>query len=169
MRMGIAGKLWSAELAESEFAHPVTVIPPANDMAVREKRMGWQAGFTFNELLVAMNIIAVAVLGYSLSSGDGIRRQATSGNQTAAINLAQDKLEELQARTNLTEADLCPSGGDRGIAAKGSGAGIFDRCWKVAPSPLGTHLKQLEVTVAWRDHADQQVSLTTLIFTGDWP
>ena len=136
-------------------------------MASRIKKVRLQAGFTFNELLVAMNIIAVAVLGYSLSSGDGIRRQTISGNQTAAINLAQDKLEELQARRNLTDGDLCPSGGDRGISAKGGGVGIFDRCWKIAPSPLGTYLKQLDVTVAWRDHADHQVSLSTLIFTGD--
>lgn len=138
-------------------------------MAVGKKTMHRQAGFTFNELLVAISIIAVAVLGYSLSSGDGIRRQTISGNQTAAIHLAQDKLEELQARPNLTDADLCPSGGDRGISANGSGAGIFDRCWKIAASPLGAHLRRLDVTVAWRDHADHQVSLTTLIFTGDWP
>ena len=136
-------------------------------MAARKRSFGWQAGFTFNELLVAMNIVAVAVLGYSLSSGDVIRRQTISGNSTAAINLAQDKLEELQARRNLTDGDLCPSGGDNGIAAKGSGAGIFDRCWKIAASPLGTNLKQLDVTVAWRDHADHQVRLSTLIFTGD--
>lgn len=136
-------------------------------MALRENRMGWQGGFTFNELLVAMNIVAVAVLGYALSSGDMIRRQTISGNQTAAINLAQDKLEELHARPNLTDGDVCPSGGDHGISANGSGAGIFDRCWKIAASPLGTNLKQLDVTVVWRDHADHQVNLSTLIFTGD--
>ena len=123
--------------------------------------------FSFNELLVAMNIVAVVVLGYSLSSGDAIRRQTVSANQTAAIHLAQDKLEELQARANLSDQDLCPSGGDRGVSANGSGAGIFDRCWKIAASPLGTHLKQLDVTVAWRDHSDHQVSLSTLIFTGE--
>ena len=136
-------------------------------MAVHKKNLDWQAGFSFNELLVAMNIVAVAVLGYSLSSGDVIRRQLTSDNSTVAINLAQDKIEELQARSKLTDGDLCPSGGDRGIAAKGSGSGIFDRCWKIAGSPLGSNLKQLDVTVAWRDHADHQVSLSTLVFTGD--
>jgi Tfp pilus assembly protein PilV len=136
-------------------------------MAVHKNNVDWQAGFSFNELLVAMNIVAVAVLGYSLSSGDVIRRQLTSDNSTVAINLAQDKIEELHARSILTDGDLCPSGGDRGIAAKGSGPGIFDRCWKIAGSPLGSNLKQLDVTVAWRDHADHQVSLSTLVFTGD--
>jgi hypothetical protein len=156
-----------AKLAESEFVRPTTAVWIVNDLAIGRKKIGSQAGFSFNELLVAMNIVAVAVLGYSLSSGDVIRRQLTSDNSTVAINLAQDKLEELQARSILTDGDLCPSGGDRGIAAKGSGAGIFDRCWKIAASPLGTDLKQLDVTVAWRDHADHQVSLSTLIFTGD--
>lgn len=136
-------------------------------MPVATQSARLQGGFTFNELLVAMNIVAVAVLGYALSSGDVIRRQTISSNQTAAINLAQDKLEELQARTNLTDGDLCPNGGDRGISAKGSGAGIFDRCWKIAASPLGTNLKQLHVTVVWRDHADHQVNLSTLIFNDD--
>ena len=136
-------------------------------MVVYKNSVEWQAGFSFNELLVAMNIVAVAVLGYALSSGDVIRRQLTSDNSTVAINLAQDKIEELQARSILTDGDLCPSGGDRGIAAKGSGPGIFDRCWKIAGSPLGSNLKQLDVTVAWRDHADHQVSLSTLVFTGD--
>jgi Tfp pilus assembly protein PilV len=130
-------------------------------------KAGSRTGLTFNEVLVAMNIVAVAVLGYSLSSGDMIRRQTISGNQTAAINLAQDKLEELQARTGLTDADLCPSGGDRGIAAKGSGAGIFNRCWKITASPLGSKLKRIDVTVSWQDHATHQVSLSSLIYTGD--
>lgn len=136
-------------------------------MAIGRKKDKQQAGFTFNELLVAMNIVAVAVLGYSLSSGEVIRRQTVGDNSTVAIHLAQDKIEELQARKNSPDGDLCPSGGDRGIAAKGSGAGIFDRCWKIAVSPLGTNLKQLDVTVSWRDHAEHQVSLSTLIFTGD--
>ncbi len=130
-------------------------------------KIAWQGGFSFNELLVAINIVALAVLGYSLSSGDVLRRQTISSNQTVAINLAQDKLEELQARGNLTDENLCPNGGDPGIDAKGSGSGIFNRCWKIAGSPLGTDLKQLDVTVAWRDHAHHQVSLSTLVFTGE--
>jgi prepilin-type N-terminal cleavage/methylation domain-containing protein len=128
---------------------------------------GRQSGFTFNELLVAMTIVSVAVLGYSLSSGDGIRRQVTSGNQTAAINLAQDKLEELQAGKNLPDVDFCPNGGEQGISAQGVGPGIFARCWKVTTSPLGTKLKQIDVMVAWQDHADHHVKLSSLRYMGD--
>jgi prepilin-type N-terminal cleavage/methylation domain-containing protein len=136
-------------------------------MAVHKKNVGWQAGFTLNELLVAMNIVAVAVLGYSLSSGDVIRRQTINGNSTAAIHLAQDKIEELQARKILTDGDLCPSGGDQGLAANGGTPGIFDRCWRITQSPLGTNLKQIGVTVSWRDHEAHQVTLSTLRFAGE--
>ena len=59
---------------------------------------GREDGFTFNEILAAMSIMVVAVLGYSLSSVGLIQRQTTSSNSTVAIHLAQDKLEELQAR-----------------------------------------------------------------------
>ena len=61
---------------------------------------GRQAGFTFNEVLVAMNVIMVAVLGYSLSSVSVIRDQATNDNFTIAIHLAQDKVEQLKTQSN---------------------------------------------------------------------
>jgi type II secretory pathway pseudopilin PulG len=126
-----------------------------------------QAGFTFNELLVAMNIVAVAVLGYSLSSIEIIRRQTISDNSTVAIHLAQDKIEEMHAQNHPADINLCPNGGDRGMSAKSGVPGIFDRCWSVASSPLGANLKQIDVKVSWRDHEMHEVSLSTLIFTGE--
>jgi len=126
-----------------------------------------QAGFTFNELLVAMNIVAVAVLGYSLSSFDVLRRQTASDHSTVAIHLAQDKIEELLARKDLPDGDLCPSGGDHGISPMGKSPGIFDRCWRVTTSALGSDLKQLEVTVSWRDHSAHQATLSSLRYSGE--
>jgi len=136
-------------------------------MARKEKNSHWPAGFTFNELLVAMNLVVVAVLAFSLSSIEVLRRQTVSGNSTVAIHLAQDKLEELQARKNLADGDLCPSGGDRGISAKIGIPGNFDRCWRIASSVLGTELKQIDVTVSWRDPVANQVTLSTLIYIGE--
>jgi hypothetical protein len=124
-------------------------------------------GSTFNELLVSMNIIVVAVLGYSLSSISVFRQQTISDNSTIAIHLAQDKIEALQALNLFPDIDLCPSGGDRGISAKSGVAGIFDRCWKIAQSPLDDRLKQIDVTVSWRDHQDHRVALSTLVFIGN--
>jgi Tfp pilus assembly protein PilV len=60
-----------------------------------------QTGFTFNEVLVAVNVIVIAVLGYSLNTVGVIRGNLTNDNTTVAINLAQDKMEQLKAQKNL--------------------------------------------------------------------
>src|SRR5262245_13261247 len=123
-----------------------------------------QSGFTFNELLVSMGIVVYAVMAYSLGSINVIQQQTASSNSTVAMHLAQDKMEELQGRRALTDVDVCPAAGDHGISANGSAPGIFDRCWKIYPSTYGTSLKQIEVTVSWRDRETHQVTFSTLAF-----
>jgi Tfp pilus assembly protein PilV len=66
-------------------------------------------GFTFNEVLVAINVIVIAILGYSLSTVGVIRGNLTNDNTTAAINMAQDKMEQLKAQKNLVNDDRCPA------------------------------------------------------------
>jgi len=123
-----------------------------------------QAGFTFNEVLVAMNVIMIAVLGHSLSSVSVIRDQATNDNFTVAIHLAQDKIEELKTQANPTNENRCPESGERGISAVGASGGIFDRCWRTSDSSLGSSLKQIDVRVSWRDYQPREVTLSTVIF-----
>jgi hypothetical protein len=128
--------------------------------------VGWhQKGFTFNEVLVAINVIVIAILGYSLSTIGVIRGNLTNDNTTAAINLAQDKMEQLKAQKNLVNDDRCPRAGDRAITAIGTLNGIFDRCWRIVDSPLGPHLKQIDVTVSWRDRENREIIVTTLVYS----
>ena len=126
-------------------------------------RVGKESGFTFNEILVSMSIIVVAVMSYSLGSINLIRRQVVSDNSTVAIHLAQDKIEELQARRPLIDVNLCPTRGEQGVSAKSGVAGDFDRCWTIAASPLASDLKQIDVVLSWRDHERHEVKLTTLV------
>jgi Tfp pilus assembly protein PilV len=130
-------------------------------------RFRQDAGFTFNEILAAMSIVVLGVMGYSLSSVNVIQRQTVSDHSTVAIHLAQDKIEELQALRPPADIDVCPTAGDHGISAKTGVAGIYDRCWRVTPSPLGTSLKQIDVTVSWRDYEAREVTLSTLLFVGE--
>jgi prepilin-type N-terminal cleavage/methylation domain-containing protein len=127
-----------------------------------------QRGFTFNELMVAMNIIVVVIMGYSLSTIGVIHGQTVNDNFTVAIHLAQDKMEQLKAQTNLVNENRCPSAGDRGLSATGAAGGIFDRCWKVADSPLGSNLKQVDVTVSWRNYDNHEITVATLVFSGKY-
>ncbi|HET8562497.1 MAG TPA: prepilin-type N-terminal cleavage/methylation domain-containing protein [Candidatus Binatia bacterium] len=125
-----------------------------------------QEGFTLNEILVAMSLIVIGVLGYSLSTVGVIRGNHASDHITAAVNLAQDKLEQLRAQTPLPNANHCPSAGDRNISATATPGGIFHRCWTITSSPLGTKLKRIDVTVSWRDSQDRTLTISTLVFTG---
>lgn len=126
-----------------------------------------QDGFTFNEILAALSLAVVTVMGYSLNSLQLIQRQTASANATIAVHLAQDKLEEILARKNPAEVDLCSSGGEHGISAKPGAGGIFERCWRIAPSTLSPALKQIDVTVSWRDTESHDITFSTLVYTGE--
>ena len=128
-------------------------------------KLPYQKGFTFNEVLVAINVIAIAILGYSLSTVGVIRGNLTNDNITIAINLAQDKMEQLKGQKKLVNDDRCPSAGDRAITSTGTPNGVFDRCWRIVDSPLGPQLKQIDVMIAWRDHENREIVVSTLVYS----
>jgi prepilin-type N-terminal cleavage/methylation domain-containing protein len=166
--MDFVNKWWSARQEGFAFVNRIVAAAIAEVMANLMSRVRRQRGFTLNELMVAMNLIVVAVMGYSLSAVGLIRGQTANDNFTVAIHLAQDKIEQLKAQTKLVNDHRCPSAGDRGLSASGAAGGIFDRCWQVADSPLGANLKQVDVTVSWRNYENHQITVTTLIFTGEY-
>jgi hypothetical protein len=127
-------------------------------------RLFSQQGYTFNEILVAMMIGGIGVLGYAAVTATVIRGNQASANYTAAINLAQDKIEELRGQATLGIENRCPSSGDIALDALGNPRGIYERCWRITDSPHGAKLKQIEVIVSWRDLEPRSVALATLVF-----
>ena len=123
-----------------------------------------QQGFTFNEILVAMVITGVGVLGYAATTVSVIRGNYASSNYTVAVNLAQDKMEQLRGRVGISNENRCPAAGENGLNMAGGAGGIYNRCWRISDSPLGMNLKQIEVTVAWRDTEPRSVTLATLVY-----
>jgi len=125
-----------------------------------------QEGFTLNEILVAVGLIAVGVLGFSLNTMGVIQGNYTSGNVTIATNLAQDKLEEIIALGNFSDVTNAPDPNSP-ITETGSSSGRFTRTWTIKNSPLESGLKEISVTVGWTDYLiPRQVVLATLVFTG---
>jgi hypothetical protein len=127
-------------------------------------RLVGQQGYTFNEILVAMTIAGIGVLGYAAATATVIRGNHASANYTAAVNLAQDKMEQLRGRATLGLESRCPNGGEIGLDALGNPGGIYNRCWRITDSPHGTKLRQVEVIVTWRDLESRSVALATLVF-----
>jgi Tfp pilus assembly protein PilV len=123
-------------------------------------------GFTFNEVLLAMNLVVIGILGYSAGTGNLIRWNSAGRDYTVAVNLAQDKLEQIKAQKNWTNVNNCPTAGDVDINASGKPSGQYNRCWTIADSPLGSELKEITVTVSWRARESREVTLTTLVYSG---
>jgi Tfp pilus assembly protein PilV len=136
-------------------------------MLVRLLARTWsESGFTFSEVLLAMGVIVIAIFGYSAGTANVIRWNSASRDYTVAVNLAQDKLEQLKAQKSWVNVNNCPTAGDRDITTNGESGGVYNRCWVISDSPLGAELKQITVTVWWPDRENREVTLTTLVYSG---
>ena len=122
-----------------------------------------EAGFTFHELLVALNIATVAVLGYAVTTAGVLRGGQSTANYTQAANLAHDKMEQLKAVGVTGNRDECDSDVEPNVPTIPHT--IFRRCWKVSDSALGNHLKQIEVRVVWKDVEPRELAVATLSYT----
>jgi prepilin-type N-terminal cleavage/methylation domain-containing protein len=136
-----------------------------------------QDGFTLNEILISVALIAIGILGFSLNTMGVIQGSFISANYTVAANLAQAKMEQLKTQSSFTNVDTYDSAGyptctgsgasaDNNITAIGGTGGTYDRCWRITDSSFGSGLKQVNVTVSWRDYASRSVVVSTLVYTG---
>jgi type II secretory pathway pseudopilin PulG len=127
-------------------------------------------GYTLHETLIAIALIGLGVLGLAINTSDVMRGNFRSDALTVATNLAQDKMEELRARTTLTSITNCGGSSsvaepaEAQIAPTGGAGGIFSRCWVIQDSLHGNGLKQIDVTVSWRDYSSRSVTLSTLVY-----
>jgi len=132
---------------------------------IRLPLIGWEGGFTLNEVLASIALISISILGFSLNTMSVIRGNYISKNVTTATFLAQDKIEQLKSLVPLTDVGNCPDPPEKDITATGSAGGIYARCWTIKTSPLGAGLREITVTVHWTDYLGHKVTLSTLVFT----
>lgn len=139
---------------------------PADTKKLRLSLIKREEGFTLNEILVAIALIVIGVLGFSMNTIGVIQGNFISNNVTVATSLAQDKLEELKAPGTFTNVNNCSSPPDH-LTTTGASGGIYDRCWTITDrTDLGTSLKEIDVTVSWRDYISRSLTLSTLVYTG---
>jgi Tfp pilus assembly protein PilV len=123
-------------------------------------RLTAQQGSSFIELLAAVTVFAIVVLGLSPSLLSTHKVASLGKNQSIAATLAEDKVE----RTRALSSGLVSSGSDGPLNADGSSGGIFNRAWTVTPNTPNPQLSRVVVTVSWRDRpGNSSVSLATLI------
>lgn len=119
-----------------------------------------ERGSSFVELLAAVTVFAIVVLGLSPSLLSTRKVAGLGRNQSIAATLAEDKIEQIRAQSS----GVVSSGSDGPLNADGSSGGIFNRAWTVTPNTPLAGTSRVVVTVSWRDRpANSSVTLVTLI------
>jgi len=120
-------------------------------------------GFTLIEILVALVILSICLLGLAGMMAKTTRNNSWGGHLTEAATLAQDKLEQLRATPfgmillNQTITDPVKPVGSTGIA--------YTRSWVAVPNiaaPNNT-LDVITITVTWTDTTSHSISMVSAI------
>jgi type IV pilus assembly protein PilV len=137
-----------------------------------------QGGFTVIEVMIAITILAIGLLGIASMQMNAIRSNSMSDNITCALALAEDKMEELMGlkySDPALEDTVFKNNDDLAVIAKGlvdkqephidetgkSDAGHFRRVWNIAEDKPIDNNKTVTVIVLW-DNDKHQVSLTSI-------
>lgn len=138
-----------------------------------KKYFNKSAGFTLLEVLIALVILAVGLLGTILLETTTVTGNSFSRElQTAAI-LAEDFVEQVQTMEfsdSLISAGTHPTTGDisngweaNPIDEAGNNGGMYSRTWSVADNALIADTKTVSVTVSWvKKNVPHSIVFTTI-------
>ena len=120
-------------------------------------------GFTLIEALVAFAVLAIGMVALAKFQANIMVWNARAKSQTAAIDLAEEKIEQLRNFADLSEFWLLAGGSDAPEQMEGCNA-RFLREWTVAES-VDPSYKLVSVTVNWTciEGSHRSVRLTTHI------
>lgn len=149
-------------------------------MGFRQKGLNrfCQGGFTVIEVMIAITILAIGLLGVASMQMNAIRGNSLSDNITCALALAEDKMEELMGldySDPALEDAIYENNNDLTEVAKGQvdkqealideagklNAGHFRRVWNIAEDTPIDDNKTVTVIVLW-DKDKHQVLLTSV-------
>lgn len=145
-------------------------------MSLRPHLIHGRSGFSLIEVLIAVSIFTVGLLGVASMQISAIRGNAFSDHTTTALCLAEDRMEDLMSRdfddgalddTTLTNNDDLYSAArvdhEERINAAGEAVagGPYRRIWNIADS-TDPPMKRIVVMVSW-DNGGHHVSLTSLV------
>jgi len=118
-----------------------------------------EKGFTIIELMVALTILAVAMMGAESVLLTIVRNRVTARKVSIATDLCQTKIEELKSLGYNAVVNCL----ERNIDERGGSGGIFDRTVTVSTGPVAK-TKMVLVRVMWNDlTGTRTVSLRTIV------
>lgn len=118
-----------------------------------------QDGFTIMELVIAMGLFAVGLLGMAMLTSGLITHNLTARHHSIAIQLARNRIEAFRQDSYSEIVD----GTELKVNASGdSGEGIFSRVVEVEEND-GPAYKQVTVTVSWQIKGTHSVTLCSIV------
>jgi prepilin-type N-terminal cleavage/methylation domain-containing protein len=121
-------------------------------LSVRQ-RLASHEGFSLIEILVAIGIFSVAILGLAVGAITITRANKTSQSHTVATNVAQDILEQLKA-----QPFAAVTAGNDTVTFQGVN---FTRGWALNPNTAT--FKQINVTIQWTDYTPHSLTISSAI------
>jgi type IV pilus modification protein PilV len=104
-----------------------------------------ERGFTMVEVMIALFLTAVGVIGILGVYLVQARASSASRHTSEAAFLAQDKLEQLRTQVATTTT---ATGSDANINERGVATGIFSRSWSTT---IVAGYADVEVTMLWSE------------------
>src|SRR3990172_6459986 len=122
-------------------------------------------GFTLVEIMIAVFILVIALLGLISVTVMVIKGNSFSKTMTAATTLAKDKMEQLK---NTGYGSLAGSTDyaklDSTAQATQTAESIYTRTWTVTNDSPAAGMKTVEVTVQWNwQNAARNVTLRSIV------
>ena len=117
-------------------------------------------GFALIEVLVALVILSICLLGMAGLMATTTRNNSDGGRMTEAVTLIQDKLEELKATSSIRIFNNGPNQADPDSANVIRGT-AYKRKWNVVADVDGTY--RITVTVSWTDKISHSISMITKV------
>lgn len=134
------------------------------------------SGFTLLEVLIAISILTIGLLGVASMQASAIRGNYFSDNTTTALCLAEDKMEDLMGRdfddADLVDATAANNGDLESIttvdfqetvnaAGQVVAGGEYRRIWNIADS-ADPQMKTVTVVITWERNM-HRLSLTSCL------
>lgn len=110
-----------------------------------------QAGFTLIEVMIAILLTVIAVMGIVGLMRAESRSANRSRHLSEASVLAQGKMEELRATTSFSTTTSGTSSDASPVDVQGVTGGIFTRAWSWAPNATITAAYNYTTTVSWTE------------------
>lgn len=120
-----------------------------------------QRGLSLIEVIVSAIILAAALLALARLQSDFLQASSQTRLQAAALNYAQEKLEELRDFDVAKKCTDYPSPPNPTSSTRSTSGADFARSWEFTDCvPSGAECRRINVEVSWPDSTGASPSVT---------